>query len=158
MLIGQLVYHQNNGVPAGIRTQDHRLKVGCFRPTKLRARFASKPFYHHGVELCKPFRARLTGVWKDEGRMGFVPSAVPYVFVSFQPLSIYYSNYTLVEASSQQLFLVVTDGIEPSQRAYETHVRTERCHYIMVSRAGFEPAFSAFQGRQLNQTCPPREI
>jgi hypothetical protein len=33
-----------------------------------------------------------------------VPSVVPYVFVSFQPLSIYYSNYTLVEATSQQLF------------------------------------------------------
>jgi hypothetical protein len=40
------------------------------------------PFYHHGVELCKPFRVRLMGVWKDEGRMGFVPSVVPYVFVS----------------------------------------------------------------------------
>ena len=98
------MYHQSNGVPAGIRTQDHRLKVGCFWPTKLRAHFASKPLYHHGVELCKPFRVRLMGVWKGEGRMGFVPSVDPYVFVSFQPLSIYYSNYTLVEATSQQLF------------------------------------------------------
>ena len=79
--------------------------------------------------------------------MGFVPSVDPYVFVSFQPLSIYYSNYTLVEATSQQLFLVVPDGLEPSQRAYETHVRTVRCHHILVSPRGFEPPTSAFQGQ-----------
>jgi hypothetical protein len=29
------------------------------------------------------------GVWKDEGRMGFVPSVVPYVFVSFCFLVVY---------------------------------------------------------------------
>lgn len=42
--VSVLVYHQSNGVPAGIRTQDHRLKVGCFRPTKLRAHYQKLNF------------------------------------------------------------------------------------------------------------------
>ena len=38
----------------------------------------------------------------------------------------------------QELFLVMPDGLEPSQRAYETHVRTVRCHRNLEVWVRFE--------------------
>jgi hypothetical protein len=52
--------------------------------------------------------------------------------------------YNIGKTQCQELFLVVPDGIEPSQRAYETHVRTERCHYILVDRVRFELTMSGY--------------
>ena len=41
-------------------------------------------------------------------------------------------------------YLVVPDGLEPSQQAYETYVHTAWCHHILVDRVRFELTMSGY--------------
>lgn len=83
---GRLVYHLSNGERGRTRTdvifRSQIKSLPQLTHSWLTSILCEAPSYRCGVPLSCSFHVRPRDVWKDEGRMGFAPSEVPYVCVS----------------------------------------------------------------------------